>query len=116
MELETITIEVDEVKSGKVNIISFYRKGQLIDRPPLQAKLKSEEYHYHYRHHLDGDDLERLNTRFPTIFPFDDRKSINDWADEMKREFQRLISDGRLDRQVEKDGIIYEIRLVWVRK
>ncbi|MCT8140522.1 hypothetical protein H1D32_24320 [Anaerobacillus sp. CMMVII] len=114
MQTNEIIIEVDQVRSGKVNIISFYRENKLINKPMLKLKAGSERYNYYYRHHLDGDDLVLLSKRLPGIYPYDGRKSTNDWADEMKREFKRLIVNGDFDKRLEKDEVVYDIRFVWV--
>jgi phosphodiesterase/alkaline phosphatase D-like protein len=114
MDTQHITIDIDKVASGKVNIISFYRKKRLIDEAPLKLKQSSDKYTYKYSHHFDGNDLDRLNNQFPSIFSYDKRKSINDWSNEMKREFKSLIMDGKLDQTKTIDGITYRIQFRWV--
>lgn len=114
MNEKEIIIEIDKIKSGKANIISFYRKNKLIDRAPLKLKDKSESYNYNYRHHFDGDDLVKINAKQSSVFPYDGRGKINEWADETKRSLRQLIMDGKFNRVFTKGTTKYSIKLVWV--
>lgn len=114
MNKKVITIEIDSIKSGKANIISFYRKNKLIDRRPLKLKDKSETYKYNHRHHFDGDDLAVICAKQPSVTPYDGKGSINKWADETKKSLQSLIMDGKFNRNFIKGNTKYKVKLVWV--
>lgn len=114
MNKKEITIEIDSIKSGKANIISFYRKNKIIDRSPLKLKDKSETYNYNYRYHFDGDDLAVISAKQPSINPYDGQGSINEWADETKRSLKTLIMDGKFNRNFIKGNTKYKVKLVWV--
>ncbi|MEQ2525151.1 hypothetical protein EKG37_06860 [Robertmurraya yapensis] len=109
-----IVIEIDAIKSGKANIISFYRKNKLIDRAPLRLKDKSEAYNYHYRHHFDGDDLQKINSKQSSIVPYAGQGAINEWTSETKSSLKKLIIDGKFNRIFTKGNTKYNIKLVWV--
>jgi hypothetical protein len=114
MNEKEITIEIDTIKSGKANIISFYRKNKLIDRSPLKVKDKSETYKYNHRHHFDGDDLAKINAKQSSVTPYSGRGSINEWADETKNSLQTLIMDGKFNRIFTKGNTKYKVKLIWV--
>lgn len=114
MKEKKITIEIDTIKSGKANIISFYRNNKLIDCAPLKLKDKSETYKYKFRHHFDGDDLAKINAKQSSVTPYDGRGSINEWADETKRSLQSLIVDGKFNKIFTKGDTKYNIKLVWI--
>lgn len=114
MNQKEIVIEIDEIKSGKANIISFYRKNKLIDRAPLKLKTKSEPFNYHYRHHFDGDDLVKINAKQSSVFPYNGEGKINEWADETKRSLKTLITEGKFNRIFTKGNTKYNVKLVWV--
>lgn len=114
MNERVITIEIDKIKSGKANIISFYRNNKLIDQAPLKLKEKSEAYKYNFRHHFDGDDLAKINAKQSSVYPYDGRGSINEWADETKRSLKTLIIDGKFNRIFTKGNTKYNIKLVWI--
>ncbi|MDZ5472412.1 hypothetical protein SM124_11700 [Bacillus sp. 31A1R] len=116
MQTKEIIIEVDKITSGKVNIISFTRKGKQIDHPVLPLKEKSDhpKSPYNYKHHLDYEDIQRISTRFPGIYTCESGDDKTIWNTHMLKEFKKLICENQLDRMVEKDGITYELKLVWV--
>ncbi|WP_413355590.1 hypothetical protein AA0X71_12160 [Robertmurraya sp. 2P01SA] len=114
MNEKEIIIEIDKIKSGKANIISFYRKNRLINRAPLKLKDKSDTYNYQHRHHFDGDDLEKISAKQSSVSPYDGQGKINVWADETKSSLQQLILDGKFNRVFTKGNTKYNIKLVWV--
>lgn len=116
MNEKEIVIEIDNIKSGKANIISFYRNNKLINRAPLKLKEKSEAYEYHYRHHFDGDDLAKIHAKQSSINPYEGQGSINEWANNTKRSLKKLIMDGKFNRIFTKGNTRYNIKLVWVTK
>lgn len=118
MQTNEIIIEVDKITSGKVNIISFYRKGKQIDHPVLPLKERSEhpKSFYNYKHHFDYEDIQKISSRFPQIYTWESNDDKTDWNNQVLKELKKLICDNRLDKSIEKDGITYELKLVWVEE
>lgn len=118
MQTKEIIIEVDKITSGKVNIISFYRKGKQVNHPILPLKDKSEHPKslYEFKHHLDYEDIQKVSSRFPQIYTCESNDDKTVWNTQVLKEFKKLICENRLDKLIEKDGITYEIKLVWVEE
>jgi hypothetical protein len=118
MQTNDIIIEIDKITSGKVNIISFCRRDKQIDHAALPLKEKSEHPKsiYNYKHHLDYDGIQKLSSRFPQIYTYEDRESKTDWNSGILKQLERLIRDNKLDKVIEKEGIKYHIKLVWMGK
>ncbi|MBY0122311.1 hypothetical protein [Bacillus sp. S/N-304-OC-R1] len=111
-----IMIQVDKITSGKNNIISFVRKGKQIDTAPLKLKSLSEVSQYDFNHHFDKEDLERLNTMYPSIYPNSSDKDINNWAEDMKKAFKNLIETGEFDRTYNHNGETVMVKYIWVNE
>ena len=106
-------IEVDEIRTGKVGIFTFYRKGRILDEGMFRVKEKNQ--YYNYRHHIDAENFDRwCEISKERIFQFDEKVFIaTEWENLMKYEIYNLISNGALNRTVIKDNISYDIKVVW---
>jgi hypothetical protein len=111
-----IIIEIDQVTSGKKNVISFCRKNKQINTPPLLLKSSSESSDYSYNHHFDKDDLINLNKIYPSIYPKLGNKNVNEWAENMKSAFKQLIEKGKLDKTLHIDEKIISVKFLWINK
>ena len=81
---------------------------------PFELKAPNEKYGY--AHHFDKDDLYELSGKIPALTPYRpySGETLTAWGDFTKQVLADAIRDGRFDGLYEKDGIVYDVKVVWV--
>ncbi|MBP2641113.1 MAG: hypothetical protein H6Q66_2064 [Firmicutes bacterium] len=109
-------IEVDEITSGKYenNVFSFCRKKKQIDIFPFE--LQGPNAYYKYKHHFDNGNWHELIARIPALASSSHyrRETLNTWGESVKQVIEEAIQEGRLNGKYEKDGSIYDVKVVWI--
>ncbi|WP_163100697.1 hypothetical protein [Peribacillus alkalitolerans] len=114
MQVKEVVIEIDNITSGKKNVLSFYRKNKQINISPLLLKSSSESSEYNFSHHFDKEDLIRLNKTFPSIYAKEDDENINQWIDSMRFAFKTIIENGEFNKTFSENKQDLNVKFIWV--
>lgn len=115
--MEQYVVEIYSVTPPKLGYFTFWEKPSVrVDEPFVPFKIKSPDQYFDFEHHMSGDDILFWKKFSNNIIPYNNRYSATSWENAMKYEIYKIISEGKMNRTIEKNGKVIEVIINWTGK